>query len=370
MRNRKGIRSLLGALLGLASFLAAQAVWARQPEGGDAAEEASVLDNSNCPPDPNPAVTPPRCPWYVRAEGVMLLRDAEDATNVAALGNPSNIVLSTRELDSPFKGGPRLLIGHTLNPWNQIEFSYFGLEHWSDTVAIRDDTNNALGAGNLASPFSNFGDPAVQGLDYNDFVSIAAKSTLDNGEFNWRHVLDMPPGRLSTSLLVGGRFMSIREGFRYESASALPAPLGSINTLFTHTSNKLFGLQLGALLEVYSEGRWWVNFEMKGAICQNEAKLDTDFARVDNNGVATEFLGQRTKHGTSWVGDIALTVVYRFSPRVNARFGYQAIWVTGLALADENFQRDVNILTLGPPQVNNTGTVVYHGPFAGIELAW
>jgi hypothetical protein len=299
------------------------------------------------------------------------MRDAEDATNAAALNAPSNVVLSTRELDYPFKGGPRLLIGHTLNPWNQVEVSYFGLEHWSDAVAIRDDTANALGGlGNLASPFSNFGNPKVAGLDYNNFVSIAAKSTLDNGEVNWRHILDMPPGRLSTSLLVGARYMSIRERFEYDSASAVPAPLGAVNSLHIGTANKLFGLQLGALLECYSEGRWWVNFEMKGAICQNDAKLRTDYRNVDNLGATTEFVGFRREHGTSWVGDIALTVVYRFSPRLNARFGYQAIWVTGMALADENFQRDVDILRLGPAQINHAGTVVYHGPFAGIELAW
>jgi len=370
MRNWKGMRSLLGAVLAGAVCLGPQGVWARQPNGEDAAEDASALDNSNCPPDPNPAATPPRCPWYVRAEGVMLMRDAEDATNMATLTSASNVVLSTRDLDYPFKGGPRLLIGHTLNPWNQVEVSYFALEHWSDAVAIRDDTANGLGSlGNLASPFSNFGRPAVQGLDYNNFVSIAAKSTLDNGEVNWRHILDMPPGRLSTSLLVGMRYMSIREQFEYDSASAEPAPLGAENSLQIGTANKLFGLQLGALLEFYSEGRWWVNFEMKGAICQNDAKLRTDYTNVDQ-GATTEFLSSRREHGTSWVGDIALTVVYRFSPRLNARFGYQAIWVTGLALADENFQRDVDILKLGPPQINHTGTVVYHGPFAGIELAW
>jgi hypothetical protein len=300
----------------------------------------------------------------------MLMRDAKDATDMAALNSPSNIVLSTRDLDYPFKGGPRLLIGRTLNPWNQVEFSYFALEHWGDAVAIRDDTANALGTlGNLASPFSNFGDPAVSGLDYNGFVSIAAKSTLDNGEFNWRHILDMPPGRLSTSLLVGMRYMSIREQFEYDSESAEPAPLGAENSLHIGTANKLFGVQLGALFEFYSEGRWWVNFEMKGAICQNDAKLRTDYTNVDQ-GATTEFFGYRREHGTSWVGDIALTVVYRFGPRFNARFGYQAIWVTGLALADENFQRDVEILKYGPAQINHTGTVVYHGPFAGIELAW
>jgi len=301
----------------------------------------------------------------------MLLRDTGSRIDFAALGSPTNIVLSTRDLDFPFKGGARLLLGHTVNPWNQIEFSYFAVEHWDDTVAVRNLSPNSQGGlGNLFSPFTNFGRPAVVGLDFDNFVSISAKSTLDNAEINWRHILDMPPGRLSTSLLVGARYMAIREHIEYDSAFAVPADPAAQNLIRTDTSNKLFGVQLGALLEFSSEGPWWVNFEMKGAIAQNDGAQTTDFRNIQE-GTITEFLGHRRERNTSWIGDIALTVLYRFSPRLNARFGYQAIWVTGLALAGENFDQDINFVREGPAQlVHHRGSVVYHGPFAGIEFAW
>ena len=263
MRNTSGIQKLLGAMLALVAWLGTEQVRAQQTDAPNDTDTQNNADlRANCPPDLNPAATPPRCPWYVRSEGVMFLRDTGSRIDVAALGSPTNVVLSTRDLDFPFKAGTRLLLGRTINPWNQIEFSYFGVEHWDDTVAVRNLSPNSQGGlGNLFSPFTGFGRPAVVGLDFDNFVSISAKSTFDNAEINWRHILDMPPGRLSTSLLVGARYMAIREHFEYDSAFAVPADPAAQNLIRTDTSNKLFGVQLGALLEFYSEGSWWVNFE-------------------------------------------------------------------------------------------------------------
>jgi hypothetical protein len=371
MRNASGIQKLLGAMLALTAWLGTEEVRGQQPDGLDDTQDNASLLRANCPPDFNPAATPPRCPWYVRSEGVMFLRDTGSRIDFAALGSPTNIVLSTRDLDFPFKAGARMLLGRTINPWNQIEFSYFGVEHWDDTEAVRNLSPNAIGGlGNLFSPFTSFGRPAVVGLDYENFVSISAKSTFDNAEINWRHILDMPPGRLSTSLLVGARYMQVREHFQYDSALSIPGDSAVQNIVRTDTSNKLFGVQLGALLEFYSEGSWWVNFEMKGAMAQNDGAQTTDFRNIQAAGT-TEFLGHRDGRNTAWIGDIALTVLYRFSPRLNARFGYQAIWVTGLNLATENFDQDINLLREGPALlVHHRGSVVYHGPFAGIEFAW
>lgn len=372
MRTTIGHQRLLAAALAWVAWAACQRAQAGEPmEDHPAAGIFNGTDSSYCPPDPNPPAVPPRTPWYVRTEAVILLRDASGETDLAALNWPRNIVFSTRDLDYQFQAGPRLLIGRTLNPWNQVEFSYFALEHWNDSAAIRDSTENGLGGtGNLASPFSGFGDPAVLGLDYNSYVWAYDKSTLDSGEINFRHVLDLPPGRLSTSVLVGLRYMAVRERFQYESYSFFPAPQGTSNFVRTDTANELFGPQLGALFEFYCDDRWWVNFEMKGAVCQNAAEQTTDYRNVDENGLATRFLDRRAEHGTAWIGDIALMVVYRWTPRLSARFGYQAIWVEGLALASENFQSDINILRAGPAQLEHRGSVVYHGPIAGIELNW
>jgi hypothetical protein len=295
-------------------------------------------------------------------------------TDFAAINTASDIELSTSVLDFPLKAGGQVLIGHTINQWNQIEFSYMGAEHWSDSAFIRDETPNSQGGfGNIFSPFTNFGNPAVVGLDYNNFVSIAHKSTFQTADLVWRRYLDVSPGRLTVSTTFGLRYMEIREHFDYESISEVPAPGGSQNFVVTNTGNYLIGPQLGAALECYVEGPWWVNFEIKGAVCENDARESTNFGHIDENGTAESFNNNREHHGVSFIGDLALTFLYRFSPHANARFGYQAIFVDGVALADVNALQDINFRTLsvlGPGQLHQNSNVVYHGPFAGLEFAW
>jgi hypothetical protein len=46
------------------------------------------------------------------------------------------------------------------------------------------------------------------------------------------------------------------------------------------------------------------------------------------------------------------------------------MWITGLALASQNLPTDINLLALGPAQVQQCGDVVYHGPHVGFVLAW
>jgi hypothetical protein len=370
---------LLAAMLLLtAASLSAARSWGAPPDDPQDNSQQSDLSSSdilaNCPPPINPSATPPRCPWYIQTTGIALQRDGLHATDWAALGNPSNIVLSTRDLDFPLKAGGQFLIGHTINSWNQVEFSYMASEHWSDSTFVRDESpNDQGGVGNLFSPYTHFGVPAVTSLDYNNFVSIEHKSTFQTAEINWRRYLDVPPGRMTMSTLLGVRYMEIGESFGYNSVSELTAPQGSQNTVLTDTGNRLLGVQIGATMECYVEGPWWINFEIKGAVCENDAFERTSFQHVDENGAATNFANNREHRGTSWIGDLALTCVYRFSPRASARVGYQAIFVDGVALADVNAMQDINMAALsplGPGQLHQNSNVVYHGPFAGLQLAW
>ena len=54
-----------------------------------------------------------------------------------------------------------------------IEGSYNGHYSYKDEAGVRNNAANAIGGiGNLSSPFSNFGVPAlIPGLDYNNFVN-------------------------------------------------------------------------------------------------------------------------------------------------------------------------------------------------------
>ncbi len=328
---------------------------------------------SLCPDEHDFYLTPPRCPWYVVGDGLAIRRDAAGHFHAATLNNPYSVALSTADLDDRFSGGARVLVGHTINDCLQVEGVYFTLGEWDEARAIRNMTENDIGGqGNLFSPFTDFGNPPVVGLDYNRFASIHYVSSLDNVELNVRRAMPMPAGKLTTSILFGVRYLDIPERFEYATEAASGGfPGGSIatNEVRVDTDNVLVGPQIGALFEFYAENRWWVNFEIKGALCNNRAGQATEY-RNATDGFETVSFGSRKDDSTAFVGDLALTFVYRWSPFLTTRLGYQAIWVDGLALASENFNRDVHILTDGPAQLVTEGNVVYHGPHAGIMLSW
>jgi len=305
-------------------------------------------------PPPLPAIHP--C-WYCRTDAVFLKRDVRHSAAFAAIDDA--VVFTATDLDQPFKGGAEFVIGHAFSDVFSLEASYFGLAHWDETGSVRD------AGGQLDSPFTSFGnslDPNASLFDSKYRVDVHESSRMDNGELNLLCVLPTPPGYMTTSFIVGLRYMRIGEQFDYLSYDA-SNPAVNVQTV---TKNELWGPQIGGLFEVYARNRFWVNFEMKGAICNNASSQRTVAVVTslpDNNS-------ERSGNSTSFVADFSLTAVCRLTPHVTTRFGYQAIWVSDLAIAAENFSPDSQTLVNGPDWLNRHGDVLYHGPHAGLEFTW
>lgn len=291
-------------------------------------------------PDRIVDVRPPHFPWYVRAEAVMFTRDAERDFEFSYAGTPAGTVPTTSGIDYPFNAGPKLLVGRTLNECYQIEASYLDIAQWDETALERAPL--ALG----------------------EFASIRSTSYLQGMELNLRRYVQMPPGRAAVSFLLGVRYLRIDENFDYSSTFAVAPPIGPFADLSMETDNDLVGPQVGMLFEFFKEQCWWINFEMKGAILHNSMQRTIG---SDTLAIPGGIPARATQNDTVFLGDIALMAVYRFSPRFSGRFGYQAMWIDGLALATDNF---ANTIELGPDLVDNEGEVVYHGPVVGLELAW
>jgi len=306
--------------------------------------------------------------WYARAEMLALFRDSKDEFVFATYGAQGPPAASTSEFRTDFQAGLRATIGKTLGSWYRLEATYFGSYSWDDRFVVRNlDANDQSGTGNLYSPFSNFGDAGgVIGLDYNNFASVRFRSSLNNGELNLRRRVLMVPGSYETSFLVGGRYLSIDEEFQYVAQSALPGPGVVSNEVTVDTGNDLIGLQIGMLSQFLIQPRCWIDFEMKGGIFHNEASLVRGYATVDGNGAANSFSGNDNVNRTSFVGDLSLQFNYHFAKSWTFYAGYNAIWISGLALAPNNFESDAGLLSLGPTLLDHGGEMVYHGPNLGL----
>ncbi len=233
------------------------------------------------------------------------------------------------------------------------------------------------GAG-LLSPFSNFGDPNGQSnldtlsdveyqpsplYDYNDYAKIRFTSRMDGVQLNLRRRVRMavdPQVRVETSCLVGLRYMNIAESFWYEATS--PLDYRFRQTRSVRTNNDMFGVQIGALSQLLVVDRGWIDFEMKGVMFFNDAS-----SRIESNFYRDPAPAQA--HRTSFMGDLSLMFNYQVAPAWTFRLGYNAMWLSGVALASENFLVDVNTLVSGPGALDASGSVVYHGPTIGMVLA-
>ena len=293
-------------------------------------------------------------------------------------------VLSTSDFDDEFQPGMRALVGVSLSDWYRLEFSYLGLHSWGDSAAVRYNADD--GTGNLLSPFSDFGDiegqpglddlpedryQPVVGLDFNELASISFSSQLDSAELSVRRRVCMPTDRhvaAEMSCLVGLRYMRVREDFGYFTESPLPDP-ETQNAVNVRTENDLFGVQLGASAQFLVHNRAWIDLQVKGALFLNQAESRSvaNVQDVVNGGLAASDLGDEADCA-SFLGDISLQFNYQFAPAWTIRAGYNAMWLTGVALASENFNSDVNTLIYGPASVDHSGSVVYHGP--NIGLIW
>jgi hypothetical protein len=314
------------------------------------------------------------CPpsWYGKVDMLALFRDPKRDYTLATLGPGGGIALSTNNFRSEFDAGLRATVGKTLGDWYRVEGVYFGSYNWNDTVAVRNfDINDEGGAGNLFSPFSNFGSPeGFLDFDYNDFVSLRFSSRMNNGELNIRRRVLMRPGCYETSFLMGARYMDIREQFDYLSESTTLGPGVTSNAVAISTTNRLFGAQIGLLSQFLIQPRCWIDFEMKGAIFTNNANLSRVYTIDDGIGAIDTFSGTDGVNRTSFVGDLSLQCNYQVAPFCTVYGGYNALWVTGLALGPDNFENETGILTLGPTLIDHRGQLVYHGPNFGIVLAY
>ena len=71
-----------------------------------------------------------------------------------------------------------------------------------------------------------------------------------------------------------------------------------------------------------------------------------------------------------WGADLSAGLSWRFVSQVVGRVGYQAIFLDGVALGDENFQHNARIAPSGPRLLANDDHTIFYGPSAGLTVTW
>jgi len=288
-----------------------------------------------------------------------------------------------------------------------LEFSYWGLNHWSVTesalgeavtynATIEDPDNPGetiqvprAVAGNLFTPFPT----EVGGFNRALVHTATYRSDIHDFELNvWlrprgrdRLVL-RPDGRWRRecqtghffSFLFGVRYLSIDEQFDLASRGRINVFDDDGNLVadgllsgdyFIRTHNDLVGIQIGADL-MQRNCKWSYGVRVKaGPFVNFSDQFSRAVSSAPDDPFATQTLNESRvdrQDQVSLVGEVGFVGTYHIRPNLALRASYDFMWVTGLALAPAQLTFDTN----PPAAIQTEGTAFYHGLSLGAEWTW
>jgi len=287
---------------------------------------------------------------------------------------PGGVVFTTRSPMATTAPGVRLFVGRHgcgTTGWELGYWSCYGF--FGDAAAARPGT--AGGPGGLAVP-GGLGS-TVSGWDQVSAIRASWASTLNVVECNLlaTDISAMcepgsrwPQRRCASETetdLIGGLFWA-----GLDEAAALHVTYGSdAPTAYrVATSSNLFGGQLGV-----RRRRTWDRFALEGWLkaglggawlAQSAAPITSPLAP----GVEFRPGREADDTGMGFLSSMNLSMAYRFSDAWGLRLGYNLAWLSGLALAQNQF--DFDSTASAGTGVRGAGGIFLHGANVGLEGRW
>lgn len=363
--------------------------------------QAQTQPNTAPPPPPPPAavaapdvaMTPDAHgagdPWYLQAEFLFLRREAprrvisEDQATVSTVDQADVATLvTTKSLHFDFEPGFRLGIGYQITSTWALEATFFTTADWSNHQGFSAASTPFLGfSGSLFSGFSQFGNaglgiPAVFPFDGAQANFLSYSASLRNLEVNLRHQLVANDNFVLVGLF-GIRNVHDHERFLYSAVGTvdgLAASTPATGEYATETNNDLFDFQVGGDLSYWFGDQFALTGLAKMGWGVNRARersaINGAFTGALGTPGSTPFQVSAVSEHVGGAGSMeyGLFANWRFASGCIARLGYQAIFLTNMALAP----RQLNFLAAPNAQLNtdHNGTIFLHGPSAGVEFTW
>lgn len=277
--------------------------------------------------------------WTVWAGAIFLQRDSPGRQTLVASGGTS--LLNADQLNFGTQGGPDInAIRH--GEMFDIGFRYFHVNQM--TARNRVFPFGGTGTIQLDVPFA-FTSPTIDAVYTTSIQSV---------EINLRR--NVTPG---LALLAGFRYISLRDDLAH--IFALGPLTGRVNV---NGINRLYGGQIGADANVWTAGRFQLQTALKAGVYGNGSNNALRFhnglfeTSISRNAGQVAFLGD-----WNFSGIVQITDVWAF------RAGYQLLWLSGLALASEQYPvLPGNFLPTA--SVISTGDLFLHGALVSIQAGW
>jgi hypothetical protein len=306
---------------------------------------------------------------YVTFDALAMQRGNSTVDRTFVLnGDTLEPAITNASLQAVTAPGVRLVVGRHGCDRIGWEIGYVGVYGmWADTLATGAD--NLEAAGLLSSAVTSFRNGAVAEATYGSTLDMAEANLMITEQFH-----SFP--RMSAYSLEGIQAVGTVDwlaGFRWAGLSETAAidmlspPAGGSSTYAVRTNSALFGGQIGVRGRLAWEA-WALESWLKAGCAYANLSQSQD-GIVDALGPSLyRDPGGGTANGVAGIFDTSITLVRRLSDTWSLRLGYNSFWLTGVALAPNQF--DFSDATTAPTDVQAGSTLWLGGASLGLEATW
>jgi len=192
---------------------------------------------------------------------------------------------------------------------------------------------------------------------------ISYGSELNNAEINFRQYWIADSPRISGTWLMGARYTRLTEDFLFYTLTNA----GSMDYTIA-TENDLVGFQIGADANMCVMQGLRFTGEFKVGIYNNRVKQQTSIVATTVN--PTLYEAAEGNH-VAMISEGRVGFLVYALPNWTFRGGYEALYMSNLALAANNFNAQPPFLGgIRTPYIDDDAAALYHGLYAGAEFIW
>jgi len=299
---------------------------------------------------------------YSLMEALIWTRDNEASHQPLVVTSPDQVpLLWADDLAFPFSGGVRTFVGRRAPEIGGWELGYFGVYGQSASAFVAGDppATYIQMPEPLGSIYSVEGESAT--VTYTSVVN-SVEANVFRTRTDWR---DHTGSWLTVNWLAGFRYVGVEDESQLVVDGCVPLLTPSERAVYgVRARNNMFGAQVG------NRSRWtWRNWAVEGWA---KAGLLGNCVEQIQDPTVTEIFPERVggANGSSlgFIGDLNLTVVYRLTDVWGVRLGYNTVWITGLALAADQY--DFSFDEGAGGRLDTSGAMFLHGANVGLEARW
>lgn len=256
--------------------------------------------------------------------------------------------LSADNVDLDFVTGGQATLGYQGDMFG-LEGSYLITDKWTETASVFD------GTGMLASPFTSVGALVNPAVDNNVSAIVDYATEMQSAEIGLtQRIYNATNG--TASLLYGVRYASIEEILSYTSDQDTMQPPN--NRLHIGVDNRYIGPQLGVLCQGFIPGGT-LDCTFKFAGLHHNVDKTTNFNTM---------IGTGGNSGATLMSEAGINATFFVAQAVQLQLGYHAFSFTDVALATDNFETSLAVLSSGMANVHKNRGVIYQAINLGVTF--